>query len=631
MMIHERTRVRSALAGIFVAFGRCAWAQSAPSEAEPRRVDASVNVVASRLDDGSPSGSTVRVISREEIALIPARSLPELLRALPGVDVRRRGVEGVQADIGIRGSDFNGTLILVDGEPVNDPQTNHLSADIDVPLDAIERVEVLYGAGAALYGSDAIGGVINIVTRGANLGRAQANCETRYAHGSNGLDTGSYRGAMKGDTISAGVDLGRSESSGFRDDTDLSTKTLRISSRLETNRGPIDASIGYAGRSYGAYGFYGTRFPNQQETTRTRTARVSAHLKVGGWTLSPSASFRAHHDDFVLERTNPAFYENLHDADRSAVRLFGRHSLAGGGIVLGIEAGRETISSTNLGSHGRNRGALFAEFGRTLETGRSSRLAFNAGLRADSFEGFGSRLSPHLAFSYSASDTLRFRASFGTAFRVPTFLDLYYNDPQNRGNPDLRPERATNLEAGGSLEAGPLSFDAVFFFRHATDLIDYVRFSPTAVFEARNVRSADISGIEATLEVKRGHLKRGLLTRLALQATYVFTDLAALTEASGGATEGKYVLDPLHVKWDLIAGFRLPFRTNLHSRLSYLSRPSFADGVWLWEARAGWQVLEGDILELYAEGENLGDVRYQDRPGVPLPGRTLLAGFHLTW
>ena len=88
----------------------------------------------------------------------------DLLRYLPSVDVRRRG-PGVQADVSLRGADYNGTLILVDGEPVNDPQTNHHSLDLDVPADAIERIEVLYGSASALWGSEAVGGVIHVVTR----------------------------------------------------------------------------------------------------------------------------------------------------------------------------------------------------------------------------------------------------------------------------------------------------------------------------------------------------------------------------------------------------------------------------------------------------------------------------------
>ena len=172
-------------------------AAAAAAGAEPKEDDpsgllkAEVTVV-SRVGGPDP-GVTARIVTREEIDAVPARTLSELLMSLPGVDVRRRGVEGIQADIGIRGSDHDGTLILVDGEPVNDPQTNHFSADLDVPLDAVERIEVLAGAASALYGSGATGGVVNIVTRGARLGKARAQIEGRYAHGTQSLDAGTLR------------------------------------------------------------------------------------------------------------------------------------------------------------------------------------------------------------------------------------------------------------------------------------------------------------------------------------------------------------------------------------------------------------------------------------------------------
>ena len=159
--------------------------------------EVSVVAVATRLDE-APSSATVRVVTREEIAAMPGvRALPDVLTTIVGIDVRRRGLNGTQADIGIRGSDFNGTLILVDGQPATDPQSGHLSADFDVPLYAVERIEVLSGGGSSLWGSNAVGGVVNIVTRGAEMGRANMQCETRYGHGSNSLDAGGYRAAMR--------------------------------------------------------------------------------------------------------------------------------------------------------------------------------------------------------------------------------------------------------------------------------------------------------------------------------------------------------------------------------------------------------------------------------------------------
>ncbi|MEO8586586.1 MAG: TonB-dependent receptor [Acidobacteriota bacterium] len=602
----------------------------APDPLAAPRVKREVAVVATRLDE-VPASATIRIVTREEIATMPgARTLPDVLRTILGLDVRRRGVNGNQADIGIRGSDFNGTLLLVDGQPATDPQSGHLSADFDVPLYAVERIEVLSSGGSSLWGSNAIGGVVNIVTRGADMRRTNMQLEARYGHGSNSLDIGGIRTAMReGESFSTAVDWSRIESSGFRDDTESATGLLRVSGRWNSGLGPVTLGLGYANRNYGAYAAYGTTYPNQQESTRTRTATLSSTLAVGAWTLMPSFYVRAHHDDFVLERTNPAFYENIHDTLSGLFRTAARHALFGGALAFGVEAGRETIASTNLGSHGRNRGAVFAEFAHPWSAGDAAAAGVRAGLRADAYEGYGAHLSPYVGVFHEVLPRLTLRASYGTSFRVPSFTELYYIDPQNVGNPDLRPETASNVEVGVSILTGALTLDAAWFHRDATDIVDFVRSSGSEPWRARNVRDAVTDGVEASLEWSRQ--RPAFLTQFRVQTAYTFTDLANLSAAAGGATQGKYVLDPQHVKWDVAAGFALPLRLELTSRLTYFSRPSFEDGVWLVSTRLSLQAFQGRILEFFLDGENLGNVRYEEVAGVPLPGRTLFGGFNLTW
>ncbi len=607
-----------------------AVARAQDDEPEPAPSVSAEVAVSSRLGDADPT-ATVRVLTRSEIEELPARSLPDLLRLLPGLDVRRRGIEGIQADIGIRGADFNGTLILVDGQPVNDPESNHLSADLDIPLDAVERIEVLYGGASALWGSEAVGGVVNIVTRGGDLGRSRVQAEARYAHGSDSLDAGTGRVGVKiSDRFSVATDVGRSESSGFAPDTEFSQSTARLSGLWKTGIGPVNLSLGYASRRYGAWDFYGTAYPDQQESTRTRTASLSGTLSLGAWTLMPSLSVRAHHDDFVLDRDDPAFYENRHDADRDMARLFARRPLLGGTLAAGFEEGREAIRSTNLGDHGRDRSAFFAEYGLPFDREHPADGGLRVGLREDIYQTFGSRFSPRAGLAATPLTGLRLRASAGTSFRVPTFTELYYVDPQNVGNPALRPEKAVNVEAGGSADLGPLAVDAAWFFRHGTDLIDFVRSSETEIWRAENIRRADTHGLEARLQWRED--RPDWLTSLFLAASYTFADLKAL-EAEAGATEGKYVLDPLHTRWDFGGEALLPdpLLVATFAQLSYQARPTYTSGVLLLDARLSRQIWQGNVLEVYVEGQNLLNQQYQEIPGVPLPGRTLLGGFHLTW
>lgn len=625
-------RLPSLVAIVVLVPGLCssATAQDGTGEDKAPNVRREVTVVASRLGD-APATAVVRVVTREEIDALPgARSVADILRSVLGVDVRQRGPLGAQADVGIRGGDFNGTLVLVDGQPVNDPQSNHLSFDLDVPVAAIERIEVLAGPGSAVWGSSPVGGAVNIVTRGGDLGRATLQLEGRYAHGTQSLDQGGARLAVRvAEPVSVGVDWSRAETSGFRDDTESTIDVLRVAGRWDTGKGPVTLGLGYAQRDFGAYSFYGTAYPDQQESTRTRTATLASSLLLGGVTLTPSVFVRAHHDDYVLDRANPASYENLHDDVTATARVAASRAALGGSVAVGVEGGRDAIRSTNLGDHGRERGALFAELARAWDAAAPGAGGFRAGLRADAYEGYGSRVSPYAGVALRVAASLAFHASFGTSFRVPTFTELYYRDPQTAGNATLAPETAWTIDAGATWTAGPIDLDAGYFHRNATNLVDFVRTADDTVFRARNIRTAVTDGIEASAAWGRG--RPALLSSLSLQAAWTFADLAALSSAAGGATQGRYVLDPLHVKIDAAAGLALTASLGLTARVSYFSRPSFATGVWLLSSRLSWQAYQGRVLELFVEGENLGNTRYEDVPGVPLPGRTACAGLNLTW
>ncbi len=110
-------------------------------------------------------GRTLAVVTADDLARLPVASVTDALRLLPGVWVRQRGPFGSQTDISVRGASFGQTLVLVDGVRINDPQTGHHSGDLPVALEDIARIELLAGAGSSLHGADAVGGVINIITR----------------------------------------------------------------------------------------------------------------------------------------------------------------------------------------------------------------------------------------------------------------------------------------------------------------------------------------------------------------------------------------------------------------------------------------------------------------------------------
>ncbi|HVO52654.1 MAG TPA: TonB-dependent receptor [Thermoanaerobaculia bacterium] len=616
----------AAAAVLGLAFCPPSAAQEGAEADEPKKVARVVPAVASRLD--APATAVVRIVTRAEIDALPgAHTLPDVLRTVLGVDVRSRG-PGAQADVSIRGAGGSGTLVLVDGQAVNDPQSGHFSFDVDVPVAAIERIEVLAGPGSAVWGPGPIGGAVNVVTRGGDLGRAAVQLEGRYAHGTQSLDQGGVRLAVRvAEPVTVGVDWWRAETSGFADGTDAATNTLRVSGRWDTGKGPVTLGLGIAQSAFGTS--WDAGLPNGRESTRTRTAALAGSLVLGTFTLTPSVSFRAHHGDDFVDAADPELAGTASDTVTGTARIAAARAALGGAIAFGAEGGRDSVSSATLGDHARGRGAVFVEFARPWDVAAPGAGGFRAGLRADAIEGYGSRVSPYAGATWRIVPALGLRASFGTAFRAPTFSELYANSPSAAGNAALEPETAWTADAGLTWAAGPLDLDAGYFHRKATDAIHFVASASDPVFRALNVGKAVTDGIETSVAWERG--RPAFLSTLSLQAAWNFTDLAALSAAAGGATRSTFLLDPLHVKVDFAAGVALPLSLSLTARLSYVSRPSFTDGAWFLSSRLSWQVFEGRVLELFAESLNIGDTRVEEVPGVPPPGRTALAGFNLTW
>ena len=162
-----RTLIASGLMAPALALPRMTFAETGdidPQSPAPQTFHGTTEVVASRVsDDPAEAGRREVLLTRDEIAALPATTLQEVLALLPGVGLSRRGARGVQGDLNLRGSTFEQTLVMVNGIRVNSPQTGHLTLDLFLPVAAIDRIEVLYGSGSAVHGPDAFGGAINIV------------------------------------------------------------------------------------------------------------------------------------------------------------------------------------------------------------------------------------------------------------------------------------------------------------------------------------------------------------------------------------------------------------------------------------------------------------------------------------
>ncbi|MFW6202363.1 MAG: TonB-dependent receptor plug domain-containing protein, partial [Gemmatimonadota bacterium] len=564
--------------------------------------------VGSLASGAFPSATrAVEVVTAERIAQLPARTVADVLRTAFGVDVRRRSP--AQADLSIRGGTFEQVLVLVDGKRVSDVQTGHFDLDVAIPLDAIERIEVLRGPASSLYGTDAVGGVVNIVTRDAR----GSGVATRIDGGSFGT-AGVTADARMGD---AGLGLSTSteyrRSDGHRDGTDYEITKARAALAADAGPGALDADVAVAARDFGAAEFYGP-FPSYEETRTLRASLAWRPAEVDdGLTVEPRLSARRHHDDFVLMRDDPAFYRNIHTSWQVGGSLIARHPIGDAArLAAGAEVYADRLESSNLGDRSERRGAAFIE----LAAGRVGHAALTAGLRADRHSEYEGFVAPSVAGAIWPADRLRLRASYGRAFRAPTWTERYYTDPTNTGDPDLAPERSSTAELGIDVFASPRFRIAVGgFLRRSDALIDWARPADepdSVVFQAMNIEDATFQGLELEASVD-GWLGIDWLGRISA--------VAFEADEADGFTS-RYVLRPLTHEISLEAAAPLPgdARVRLHARRARRDGEARYHSLDVRLTRA-WR-----HVRLFIDGLNLTDASYLDASAVPAAGRAVLVG-----
>jgi vitamin B12 transporter len=556
---------------------------------------------------------SVEVLGREELRALPVRTVQAALSWALGVDVRARSA--AQADLSIRGGGFEEVLVLVDGVPVSDAQTGHFDLDLSLPLDQVERIEVLRGPAAALYGSDAVGGVVNLVTRRA------VPVAVRVAGGSFGRWTVAASGGGAGERAGWSGSAEHTRSDGHRPGTDDEATLARARGHVQGSAGRVEVDLSHGRRAFGANGFYAPY--DSFETTRTSlavlrwtpTAAPDGALGVargrgGSWTVEAWA--RDHRDDFVLLRDDPSFYRNRHTTRQIGVAA-GARELSLGPLVAGfaVDAEHHDLESASLGDRAQDRA------GAALELAASAGpVLASGGVRADWYDEFGTRLSPTVAMAWTPRDgRIRVHGAWGRAFRIPSWTERYYRDPANIADPDVRPERSWSVEAG--IELLPFraaGVEATVYRRRATDLIDWAR--PVGAPEeepwvTRNVDRATFDGLE-------------LATRLPVAGVVVGADAHWLDVRSSAAPglRSKYALRPLTRSVAARVEAPLGAGVSFGARIADERRAGEDDRV-VADVRLGW---DRGPWSVTLDVTNLGDAAYPDISGQPAPGRAVTLG-----
>lgn len=548
----------------------------------------------------------VRSFNPRETPLV-LNTFADIVRLDSSVDLRQRAPNGLQADVSIRGGTFGQTLVLLDGMRLNDVQSGHHNFDIPAPLESVAQVEVLKGSGSTLYGSDAVGGVVHFVTR------PPEGSEVRFRTAAGNFGVNQQRGSVTAvsSRVSQQLVFSRDFSTGFIPNRDYRNLTAGSTTRINSALGTTHLYLAHRDSPFGAEQFYGNF--NSWERTKSWWAGLRQNL---GPDTDASFSYRRHTDLFVLYRDRPQVFTNRHAAESWQGALRRRDTLRQGlTIHYGAEGYHDSIASNNLGFHDRTRGAGYV----ALDMRAFRRFSLSAGLRDEVYSSGEHQLSPTINGGAWLNAAIRLRGGVSRAFRLPTYTDLYYQDPANRGSPDLRPETAWSYEGGIDWSRGSsLHAEVTVFHRRETDGIDYVRTSPADVWRATNFQKLNFTGVEASVQTR-------LPRRQTLEVQY--TGLRGAQNALPGF-ESKYVFNyPVHsgiISWQAT----LPGALAVRSRLGIVQRYTrSAYGVWdVYGASTRGRIRP--FLQL----TNLTSTTYEEIPRVPMQGRGVVGGIEvLVW
>ena len=544
----------------------------------------------------------ITIIDQATIQNTPAQSIAELLQNVAGLDIRRRGVNGVQADLSIRGGTFDQSLVMINGINMSDPQTGHHIMNLPIDLETIERVEILKGPGARRYGQNAFAGAINIVTKKDQ----EESFQVRSSFSSNTTGDIQFLANLPVSNGSHMLSISKGFSEGYRYNTDYEMDNIFYQTSLDINGGNLLINAGYSDREFGANGFYASPdFTEQYEEVATSILSAKYEKQAGSWRWAPSIYWRRNQDEYIFFRDNPSIYRNLHIGNSYGAEFNASKFNSLGVLGIGVEARYDDLQSNNLGERTRT----------TLGINVEQRLVFSEGLiditpgiGLYSYSDFGTRLFPGIDVGLTMSPRLKAFGNIGYTWRVPTYTDLFYSDPANLGNPDLEPETAVTYEAGLKWNNSRISSTLAGFIRNSDNLIDWTKSNDSDPWFPSNVGNVVVSGIELDSRIQ---LTDGGKTSLNVGYVYLEGDNRI------DAPISRYALDLISHQLNLGLDYQLSEKIVHTINYRFVDRLTL-DNYSLVDSRITYR---NNKLDLSLFVNNLFDTEYTETNLVPMPGR----------
>ena len=432
------------------------------------------------------SSVNVTIIDKTQIQNSAAQSVEEVLAYYTGMDIRKRGANGVQTDLSIRGSSFEQVLLLVNGIRMADSQTGHNSMNLPFDLATVEKIEILKGTAARGFGNGAYAGVINIITKPNSKNNLIVSGEggdfKSYAYGAaSNFGTEKFRNFIQ---------VNNSESDGYRYNTDYKIKNIWYQNNLAIKDGNLKLMAGIQEKKFGANGFYASpAFTDQYEEVQVSLVSAIFEKKLSeNINFNAKTYWRRAQDMYLFLRNNPSYYRNLHIGNNVGVDLAINFKSKLGITGFGADLRKEFLASNNLGSRERFVSQAFLEHHFSLF---NENLNISPGISWTKFSDGKDYFLPGIDISYN-EDNNKFYVNFAKVNRIPTYTDLYYVSRAEQGNPNLKAETAWSGEFGYQYQEGQNYLKYSMFWRKTENAIDWQKASPTSLWIAQNIGTLEI-------------------------------------------------------------------------------------------------------------------------------------------
>ncbi|MEL6389135.1 MAG: TonB-dependent receptor [Bacteroidota bacterium] len=596
------------------------------------------------------TGRNVSVVTPAMIGGTYATSLDDLLQYIPGIEVQTRNAFGAQGDITMRGSTFTQVLILVDGMRLNDPLTSHFNSNIPVAPSEIARIEVYRGAASAMYGADAVGGVINVITKTIgdddatnaeiNLGQhrlVQAQTGFSRSFGNSYFGGGFSLTSSDGEPI-PGRTVGTTELEPYNNYFDNKSIGLSYAHRLQ-NGWTLQARSAYDDRDFSARYFYTTStLDKSTETTRNWWNQLRLSQIGQKSTTEVNMAYRYNTDVFVFSPDFPS--TNRHVSKLWNLNVGQLRSLSPE-ITLryGLQADHRSIVSNDRGDHADLHLGAYGMTHLLL----TDELNATASLRVDYDENYDVEITPQLNVAYRLPN-LTLRAAAGRSIRAADYTERYVSfnldnltPGRSLGNPDLNAERSWSQEIGADISvADQWMLRTTAFFRQSDALIDFVNTNASDIrfnqrlqqgenyFFAQNVTSVNTSGFEVESWLTH-RFSQDVSLDWVLGYTHVNTTNEENTISVYISSHARHLMtNQLTLRSSL---FDLSLTTLYKARNGRIAEgiaAELTDDYTVWSGRLRLHLT--DQVSGQVQFHNLFDTEYQDILGAPLPGRWFSGG-----